>query len=48
MYKRQSLTFGQLVELALERGGVTENEYRSRLLLIEDGTLRRLLERLAS
>jgi len=43
-----SLTLGQLVELALERGGVSENEYRSRLLLIEDGTLRRLLEQLAS
>ena len=43
-----SLTLGQLVELALERGGVSENEYRSRLLLIEDGTLRGLLERLAS
>jgi hypothetical protein len=43
-----SLTFGRLIEFALDRGGVSENEYRSRLMLIEDGPLRTLLEEVAS
>lgn len=43
-----SLTLGQLVGLALDADGATETNYRSRLLVIEDGTLRRLLARLAS
>ena len=38
-----SSTLGELLDLALERGGVSENEYGSRLLLIEDGPLRRMI-----
>lgn len=41
-----SLSLGQIVELALDRGAIADNEYRSRLLLIEDGPLRRLLRAL--
>ena len=43
-----SLSLGQVVELALDRGGIADNEYRSRMLLIEDGPLRRLLRALAA
>ena len=42
------LRLGQVLELALDRGGVVENEYRSRLLLVEDGHWRRLLEALST
>ncbi|MGI8729441.1 MAG: hypothetical protein ACR2LK_05540 [Solirubrobacteraceae bacterium] len=38
-----SSRLGELLDLALERGGVPENEYGSRLLLIEDGPLRRMI-----
>lgn len=38
-----SLRLGQVIELAFDRAGISDNEYGSRLLLIEDGPLRRML-----
>jgi hypothetical protein len=43
-----SLTFGGFVEVALEADDVTGDGYRSRLLAIEDGALRRRLEQVAT
>ena len=43
-----SVSLGRLVELALEADGVTGDDYRSRLLAIEDGTLRRRLDQVAT
>lgn len=41
------LSLGQLVELALERFGMPENEFGTRWLLIEDRPLQRAFDRLA-
>jgi hypothetical protein len=46
--RHPSTGLGELIEIVLDRGGVDENEYRSRLLLIEDGHLRRLLDDVAT
>jgi hypothetical protein len=43
-----ALTLGRVVALALDRAGVEENESGSRLLLIEDGPMCRLLLDLAT
>ena len=38
------LTLAEVVELALNRGNVAENQFGTRALLIEDGPLRKLLD----
>jgi hypothetical protein len=42
-----SLTLGRVLDLALDSGGITDNEAHTRLLLIEDGPLRRVLVELS-